>query len=736
MRYFLSHIAQVVGGELIGGDQEVTCVVTDSRNNAPFGALFVALSSGTNDGHKYIGAMIERGCGAFLVTKVEHENGSFIVVRDTLSALQKLARYHREQFKGVVVAITGSNGKTIVKEWFAQLWNSKNGKLFRSPRSYNSQIGVALSLLMIEGDEAVAFIEAGISKVGEMERLEWMIKPDVGVLTNIGAAHSDGFENDSQKRCEKELLFKRVSKIVCAPVGNDIDVVNRETVIEIYKALGLSYKEGDLKSVAMRLELKEGICGSVIVNDSYSNDITSLGIALDFADRTPAKRRVVVLSDIASGDPKAVAQLVRDHKIDLVVGVGHNISKTAFDCQTILFENTTELLQNIDNEWFDDAVVLVKGGRVFEFERVVQRLENRTHTTVLEVNLERMAQNLKHYKTIIGAQTKIMAMIKAGGYGSGGVEVAAMLEHRGVDYLAVAYADEAVELRRGGIHAPIVVLNADCQSYQTMIENNLEPEIYSFDALQRFANEVVRVGATAYPIHIKIDSGMHRLGFSQGDINSLIEQLNAISVLKVASIFSHFAASEDPTEDEFSTMQFDYFKRCADQICNDITQNEKPLLHICNSVAIERFPQRYLDMVRLGVGLYTKTTVSQLVTRIAQVKNLVSGDTVGYNRRGVVDKPTKIAILPIGYADGLFRALGNGVGKFNVGGVLCPTIGNICMDTCIVDVTLANDVKEGDRVVIFGDNPTPKQLATSINTIDYEILTAVAQRIKRIYISE
>lgn len=728
----------------MGRDCVVECVVTDSRNNAPKGALFVALCSSTGDGHDYIGAMVERGVEAFLVSrssedvvgKVVKKGGSFVVVEDTLVALQKLAAWHRGQFEGTVVAITGSNGKTIVKEWFAQLWDGANGRLFRSPRSYNSQLGVALSLLMIDGDEKVAFIEAGISKVGEMEKLEAMIKPNVGVFTNLGAAHSEGFESLEEKRCEKEKLFKNCRTVVRARGGETIEEINKNLVLDIYKELGLQPRMVELKGVAMRLEVKEGVRGSVIINDSYSNDITSLKIALDFAARMPACRRVLVLSDVLGGGEKEVEQLVKDHKIDLFIGVGETIVKHDYSCETIFFHSTDEFLSALKESWFGSSVVLIKGGRAFEFERVVNRLEKRKHTTVLEVNLEVMANNLAHYKSMVSHETKIMAMVKAGGYGSGTVEVAAMLEHRNVDYLAVAYADEGVELRKGGIHMPIVVLNSDCESYGVMIENRLEPEIYSFEALESFCEEAVKRGCERLPIHIKIDSGMHRLGFMKEHIGQLVSILNSQNAVYVASIFSHFAASEDHKEDDFTRSQAQYFRSCADVICEQVAEPVKPILHICNTAAIGRFPQYHFGMVRVGVGLYTHNVVSRLVSKIAQVKTLEVGETVGYNRRGKISGTTKIAILPIGYADGLFRAFGNGVAKFNVGGVLCPTIGNICMDTCIVDVSAVSNVKAGDEVVIFGQNPTADTLAKAIGTIDYEILTSVAGRIKRIYISE
>lgn len=739
MKYSLDRIAEIVGGLAFNGCLEVDNIITDSRNNVPNGALFVALKSDTNDGHKYIENLESRGVRAFLVENrdaIKNQHSGYVLVENTLVALQTLAAYHRSQFKGTVVAITGSNGKTIVKEWFAQMWDSNNGKLFRSPRSYNSQLGVALSLLMIEGDEKVAFIEAGVSKVGEMSALEAMIKPDVGVFTNIGAAHSEGFISAEDKLKEKEILFKNAKTIIRAPKEGNIDQINLKTVISIYNTLKTSYLNTQPKSVNMRLEVKEGINGSIIINDSYSNDITSFAIALDFAQRTPTKRRVVILSDIAGNDYITVNQLLNDHKIDLLVGVGDNISKAKYDCQTMFFNSTDQFITNFDPKELAESVVLVKGGRVFEFEKIVKKIQKRTHMTVLEVNLEKMVANLNHYRKLIKPTTKIMAMVKASGYGSGNLEVASVLEHQNVDCLAVAYADEGMMLRRGGIHTPIVVLNSDNESYEVMIENRLEPEIYSFETLEKFIDQAVRASVSGLPIHIKIDSGMHRLGFLENEIETLIDRLNSQNVVYAASVFSHFAASEDPNEDSFSQYQFNYYKRCADNISNNVKQSVKPIQHICNTAAIERFPDRHLDMVRVGIGLYTKEVVSSLVTKIAQIKTYEVGETIGYNRRGVVNKRTKVAVIPIGYADGLFRTLGNGVGKFNIGGILCPTIGNICMDTCMVDISEVTNAQTGDRVVIFGQYPTAKQLAQSIGTIDYELLTAVAPRIKRVYISE
>lgn len=737
MEYTLSQIAEISGGLLVGEDHTVCNIMTDSRNQVVVGGMFVAISGATHDGHNYICGLAERGVRSFLVERVPDEAGAesgsgFVVVRDSLMALQKLATHHRARYCGEVVAITGSNGKTIVKEWFAQLWNQANGKLFRSPRSYNSQLGVALSLLMIEGDERLVFIEAGISEPGQMERLERMIRPTVGVLTNIGDAHLSNFDSTQQLHDEKMKLFRGVRKVIQVDdTISDVDDRNRDLVVRIYDYLALCHREtARLRPIAMRLELKEGVFGSTVINDSYINDLASLRIALNYQNRLPNDRKVLIFSDFA-GSYEAVAELVRDHNIELFVGIGNEISvnRDRFDDNSLFYDSTDHFLQNFNIRLLSNSSILIKGNRRAALERIGAVLENRTHTTTLEVDLEAMASNLNHHRAMLAPGCRTMAMVKAHSYGSGSVEIATMLQHQRVDYLAVAFADEGVTLRRAGIHLPLVVLNSDPHSFQTMVENRLEPEIYSFSSLESFSQTVTANGISNYPIHIKLDTGMHRLGFMKDEIDKLNALLKSQTTLTVATIFSHLAVADEPSEDEFTREQIGRFRSMASRL-------PKAMWHICNSAAIERFPEAHFDMVRLGIGLYTgHEVVSRLKTRVVQIKTVPSGDTIGYGRHGRAVGDTTIAIIPIGYADGLDRHLSCGVGQVSIRGVLCPIIGNVCMDTCMVDVSGVPQATEGDEVVIFGDEPTVEQVAHWLSTIPYEILTSVSTRIKRVYIN-
>lgn len=756
MKYRLSDIARIVGGQFTGADHTVTTVTTDSRNHCPADSLFVAIAGVNHDAHTFIPQLAARGVAAFLCQELPHPlppNAGFVVVKDSLQALQALATHHRSQYPGTVVAITGSNGKTVVKEWIAQLWNPANGKLFRSPRSYNSQLGVPLSILMIEQDQPVAIIEAGISKPGEMERLQTIIRPDVVLFTNIGPAHGENFESQEQKLAQKELLFKEARQVIKAPADGTIETKNIALVEAFYHYMKLDHKPlAELEPVAMRLEIQEGILGSTIINDSYNSDIASLAIALDFAQHQTPRPYALILSDIlqSSLPPDQiyaeVAALVLAHNIDVFVGIGANLTRYNYLFDNVkarfFYGSTEEYLEKIHKGIFRDTVVLIKGSRPFGFEHISTTLESRTHTTVMEVDLEAMATNLNHYRSLLPPPTRTMAMVKACGYGSGTVEVAAMLQHQGVHYLAVAFADEGVTLRQGGIHIPIVVLDSDPGSFAIMIKYSLEPEIYSFDSLTQYMREARRQGAPPLPIHIKLDTGMHRLGFMADEIDQLCTTLATQESLYVSTIFSHLAASEDPSEDPFTLSQIALFDSLSSTLLHSQQplQNDKILRHICNTAAISRFPCAHYDMVRLGIGLYGGAphtqVVSRLYTKIVQIKTLIAGQTIGYNRRGKAPTPTRIAILPIGYADGLSRTFGCGAASFNVGGILCPTIGNICMDTTILDITCAPNTKAGDRVEIFGHNPTIDDLATIRGTISYEILTSVSSRIRRIYITE
>lgn len=797
MDYTLSHIAIVTGGTLTGDDRRVTEVATDSRNHIarPGDTLFVALVGDNHDGHYYLEELYRRGVRSFLVGYVPDEasrtmtEASFVTVSDTLAALQALAAYHRQQYHGTVVAVTGSNGKTVVKEWIAQLWPEGVGRLFRSPRSYNSQLGVALSLLMIRGDEQLVVIEAGISKPGEMERLEAMIRPQIGILTNIGAAHGENFGSDEQKLDEKLKLFRRVETIIyhadhplvakyvgkrygksperlcgwradgmterTARFGDYASRENAAHVAALYDRLGIAPRDfGLLQPVAMRLERREGILGSTVIDDSYNSDLTSLGVALDYLDLNAGERpKALILSDIlqAGDDPEElyghVAQLVQEHGVREFVGIGAGIGAAARcfverlgEEHTAFYASTDHFLRHVDRQRFAGRFILVKGSRVFGFERISRMLEKRTHTTTLEVNLNALANNLRHFRAMLRPETRVMAMVKAYSYGTGAAEVAALLQHEGVDYLAVAFADEGVALREAGIRLPIVVLNSDPGSFAVMADYDLEPEIYSFASLENYAAEMRSRGITGAAIHLKLDTGMHRLGFVPEEIGTLCELLGQESAVRVRSIFSHLAASEDPAEDDFTRGQIALFREMSGRIV-DALGDESILRHVCNSAGIARFPEAHLDMVRLGVGLYgiedpELQPVATLRTQIVQIKQLRPGDTVGYNRRGVVERPMRTATIPIGYADGMDRGLGRGAGRVEIRGMLCPTVGNICMDTCMIDVTELPEAAVGDEVVVFGERPTVREVAEVLGTISYEVLTSVSARIKRIYVRE
>lgn len=784
MEYSLLKVADIVSGELIGGgEMVVTSIATDSRNRADgIGVMFVAIKGVTHDGHKFVGDLVGRGVRCFMVeqreviTKELLEMGAcFVLVNDAVDALQKLASYHRRAFKGIVVGVTGSNGKTVVKEWVSQLWLEENGRLFRSPRSYNSQLGVALSLLMIRGDERVAVVEAGISRVGEMERLERMIRPDVGLITNIGAAHGENFESMEQKMAEKLRLFRHTKTVIyngddrllkrvltggdafgakeVAFHGDDSSpwMQNRAAVLALYDVLGLSHRGIEcLADVAMRLDVQQGAMDSVVINDSYNSDLISLQVALDYqrSMNTGSTQKALIISDILQtgiSDKdlyRTVSVMVRSYNIDNFVGIGSAISacRHLFDGGRF-FDTTDQFLTAFRIADFAGQCVLVKGSRMYGFERISAVLAQKTHTTTLTVNLGAMAHNLNYYRGKLAAGVRTMAMVKAHSYGSGDVEVASMLQFQKVDYLAVAFADEGVTLRtKGGITLPIIVLNADPSSFDTMIEHSLEPEIYSISSLRSYIDQLARFNRWGEPIHIKLDTGMHRLGFMASDMERLCEVLERSGgVVRVASVFSHLSASEDPGQDDFTRSQIALFSTMCEFLASRL--GYRPLGHICNSAAIERFPEAHMDMVRLGIGLYygggSTEVVSSLQTRIVQIKNVPQGDTIGYGRRGRADRLMRLAIVPIGYADGLDRRLGCGVAQMVIRGVRCPIVGNICMDTCMLDISaLGGDVAEGELVEVFGTTISVQELSDKMGTIPYEILTSISSRIKRIYTNE
>ena len=784
MNYLLSDIARIVGGELFGEDLRVMEVATDSRSIvAAENVVFAAIDGKNHDGHQFVDRMVERGVYAFIVERnieLPNKRCGVVKVESTIDALQRLAAYHRQQFKGEVVAITGSNGKTIVKEWAARSMPDTVGS-FASPKSYNSQLGVPLSLLMLGGNECVAFIEAGISHPGEMERLEAMIKPDIVVVTSIGDAHSANFSSEEEKIDEKlqlaktaktiiysseyPRLAKRVKELYADRELIDSSLESVDYTLELSDALSvdalhvsalmrkLGYGvDGAIFSakVSMRLELKEGIDNSMIIDDSYNSDINSVLVALDALHlQSMGRRRVAVISDIRqSGIPNEqlygrVAEAVRRAGVDQLIGVGENISQCAslFPRGTSFYRTTDELIENFSKERWAHSVILLKGSRDSRFERLARLLERRTHTTTLEVDLAAMKKNLNYFRRHLPQHHPVIAMVKAVSYGMGDVDVARMLQHEGVKYLAVAFADEGITLRSKGITMPIVVLNADQDSFDVMIAHDLEPEIYSFHSLDAFRRAALRANRQSYPIHIKLDTGMHRLGFVEDEVDLLGRAIHLDPVLHIASVFSHLSTSDMPSEDDFTRQQIERFDYMSAQLIEWL--DYEPLRHVANSAAIARFPESYFDMCRLGLGLYgfgyehndELIPVATLSTRIVQIKSLAKGESVGYGRAARLERDTITATIPVGYADGLDRHLGGGKWSVRINGQSAPIIGRVCMDSAMVDITHIAGVEVGDKVTIFGRDKgnTLEDMAEVLDTITYEIMTSISQRVKRIY---
>ena len=783
MKFTISQIAQICSARYYGADVTVTSVVTDSRTiSSVEGALFVAIRGVNHDAHDYIEDMVARGVKAFIAEQevALPEGCGVVVVKDSLAALQSLAAHYRAQFKGSVVGITGSNGKTMVKEWIASSVPA-SVKLYRSPRSYNSQLGVALSLLMIPQDADIAVIEAGISRPGEMQSLQKMIAPQTVIFTSLGDAHQANFESVEQKLSEKLVLATDVeniiyssecklladtlqrefsdkklidsSSVVVPTMADEISTRNARTVAAFCNLYNLPQVDfSALQPVAMRLEVKPAIGGGLIVDDSYSCDIDSFRIAMDYLTTVAdARRKVVILSDILQSGLEdetlyaVVADIVRRAEVSLFVGIGKRIAACAemFAEGSLFFDTTEQLIDNISKIDITDSAILIKGNRLSRTERISHRLELKSHTTVLEVNLRAMERNINYFRSQMPASTRLVAMVKASSYGAGDREVAQMLAKQGVDYLAVAFADEGVELREAGVNMPIVVLNADDQSFDTMVAYHLEPEIYSFESLDSFASAAR--GESGYPIHLKFDTGMHRLGFAEGDVPMLLERLARYkSSIRVASVFTHLSVADDPSQDDFTRMQIALFDRVSATVASAL--DYKVLRHAAASAAILRFPEAHFDMCRLGLGMYgygyehndNLEPVSTLRTRIVQIRELEADQTVGYGRAGVLARKSRIATIPVGYADGLDRHLGCGRWSMVVAGKSAPTVGRICMDSCMIDITDIPGVQTGDEVTIFSTaaGNSAEDMARLLDTIPYEVLTSISKRVKRIYIYE
>lgn len=821
MSYSLEKIASLIGAHCFGeGEAQIDWILNDSRSLAfPESTLFFALRSQRNDGHKYIPDLYRRGVRNFVVANLpenyeqKYSDAHFLRVVSPLKALQRLAERHREEYDLPVVGVTGSNGKTVVKEWLYQLLSGSRN-VTRSPRSYNSQVGVPLSVWLLNSRSEVGVFEAGISQPGEMSALRAIIQPTIGVMTNLGPAHQENFSSLQEKCLEKLSLFKDCQVVVYEADDSVVsecvdqamlkgdhlawsrrdpnsplfirDVRKEETFTTVnYTYLGtdgsytlpfvdeasiqnsihclavclylrlpatdIAARMSRLEPVAMRLEVKQGVRGCTLINDSYNSDINSLDIALDFMNRRPeSRRRTLILSDILqSGMPveelyAKVAEMVNRRKVDRIIGVGPDIMAQSqrFHMDKMFFVSSEALLQSGMLDKLSNEVILLKGSRKFNFEAISEHLSLKVHETTLEVNLEAIVRNLNYYRSFMKPETKMVCMVKASAYGAGSVEIAKTLQDHRVDYLAVAVADEGADLRKAGITGNIIIMNPEMSTFNMLFQYDLEPEVYSFALLEALIKAAEKEGITNFPVHLKLDTGMHRLGFDpEHDLPALIDRLQHQTALLPRSVFSHFVGSDSPDFDAFSAHQFELFDKASRQLQEAFPY--KILRHICNSAGIERFPERHLDMVRLGLGLYgidpidnrVLNNVTTLKTTILQIHEVSPEDTVGYSRRGHLTRKSRIAAIPIGYADGLDRHLGCGHCYCLVNGQKAPYVGNICMDVCMIDVTDI-DCKEGDTVEIFGDHLPVTVLSDVLGTIPYEVLTSVSERVKRVYFQE
>jgi Alr-MurF fusion protein len=806
-----SQLESITGGknlQLQDGNRPVFSILTDSRKAVnDHGAVFFAIKGPHHDAHHYLAELYTKGIRQFVVESYldvsSLEEANILKVHSSLKALQALVSFHRNSLATQVIGITGSNGKTIVKEWLFQLL-STDYKISKNPGSYNSQLGAPLSVWQLQPHHELGIFEAGISMPGEMKKLAEVIKPTIGIFTNIGSAHDEGFSSIQQKIDEKLKLFessklviyckdhklidqaitkqnlpalswgfsptsgiqlkgdsnivsfsfKGVSFTLTIPFFDKASLENCFHCVAVmihlgYKGTEIQQRIGLLQSVPMRLELKEVINQSQIIDDTYNNDLAGLQISLQFlTHQHQKKKKRLILSDILESGlsdqslVKEISELISKNHIQSFVGIGKILSgfKSHFPAGSIFYNTTEEFLSDFDTELIQQEVVLVKGARTFQFEKITERLQRKVHGTIMEVDLGAVVKNLNFFRGRLKPSTKIMVMVKAFAYGSGSAEIANLLQYHKVDYLGVAYADEGIDLRKNNITIPIMVMNPSEESFGTLLPYQLEPEIYSFKILKsyiRFLNE------KPSKIHLKLDTGMHRLGFGKKDLPELISILKAHKNLNVASIFSHLAGADEKAHDDFSATQVARFLEEAYEI--KVAIGYKPIYHVLNSPGILRLPQFQMDMVRLGIGLYgvDPTTehieglkpVATLKTIISQIHTIDAGETIGYGRRGNVQHSSRIGTIAIGYADGFSRAFSRGVGKVLIHGHIVPVIGNVCMDMTMIDLT-GVDAKEGDEVIIFGPELPIQQVANAINTIPYEILTNTSERVKRVFVAE
>ena len=798
----------------------VTHFITDSRNYvAPAGGMFVAIKGAHHDGHDYLRQVFDKGIRYFLI---ENKAGldpvicrvaSVLLVKDSIVALQQISADYRKQFQYPVLGITGSNGKTIIKEWLARMLGGQY-KVVKSPKSYNSQLGVPLSVLQMQNQHNLAIFEAGISQPGEMKNLQAVIRPTIGIFTNLGSAHDEGFRDAEQKAMEKWQLFAGAEVVICCAdhplimqtkpadvrifawgrdAGADLRIIQHEKREHDSEFL-LSYKNknfkikvpfiheapienimhclalmiylkgtnqpwssilGGISHVEMRLELKKGVNNCYLIDDSYNNDLRGLQIAMDFLKSQPGSRKRVILSDVLQSGLeekelyRQINQLLLEHQVHSLIGVGEGMQSNAesFGLQAHFYPSTDQFLADEKALNFHDETILIKGARPFQFEKISRRLSEKLHHTVLEIDLEALISNLNFFRAKLHEQVRLMVMVKAASYGNGSIEIASLLQHHKVDYLAVAYTDEGVALRKNGITLPIMVMNVTPENFENIALHNLEPEVFSLSQatlLSIFANE----HKISLKIHVKIDSGMHRLGFEADQVDALAELLSCQPQMQVTSIYSHLAGADEQKHDSFTRSQVSKFLSIAAKLEKALDENDvkpRPLKHILNSAGILNYPEYQMDMVRLGIGLYGFDAsgvaqshlryISTLKTVISQVREVKEGETIGYGRHGKATKDATIATIAIGYADGFSRAFGNGAIVLQVHGQLAPVIGNVCMDMTMLDVT-GIDARAGDEVIVFGDKPTIIDLARAMNTIPYEILTNISSRVKRVFYTQ
>lgn len=769
--------------------------------------LFFCLKGQNNDAHNFIESLIDKGVQHFVVEYIPEnvkEKAHFYTVENTTTALQNLAKAYKNQFQIETIAITGSNGKTIVKEWLNFLL-SPDFSVVRSPKSFNSQVGVPLSIFGINENHTLGIFEAGISLRGEMQKLEQIIQPTIGIFTHLGNAHQEGFttvEEKIKEKCELfkncnitilekndwierhiptstftwsfedpnadvfilskdrnnqktalEIVYKNEKHTVTIPFIDDISLENTVTCICTLLYLSVDFKTitervSKLYNIEIRLQAKKGINNCLLIDDSFSSDYQSLKIALDFLEQQKLHlKKTVIISDIFQSGLNVnelynnVIKLLQQNNIQRIITIGETIGQYLKDVPHVIsFTNTQSFLQQFNTQSFENETVLIKGARNFHFDEIVVLLEEKVHETVLEINLDALTSNYNFYKQKLKPTTKIMVMVKAFGYGNGGYEIAKQLAHLKVDYLGVAFADEGIELRKAGITTPIMVLNPEISSYKAMIAYDLEPEMYSISGLTSFIELAKEKNLNTYPIHLKIDTGMHRLGFEKNQIAELIQLLQHNNFVQVASVFSHLSASDNKHFKDFTLKQIGLFQEITDELSNEL--KIQPIRHILNTSGIFNYAEYQFEMVRLGIGIYgvgnsdeeqqSLQNVSTLKSIISQIRNVNTNDSIGYSRKYMVEKPMRIATIPIGYADGIRRAWGNEKGYVTINNQKATILGNVCMDMLMVDVTTIF-CNERDEVIIFGENPHVTEIATVCNTIPYEILTSISQRVKRIF---